>query len=173
MRAARILLPAIQSDLRAVVSGSATSMEAPLSQIYLLLTGLAAENLAKAVIVAGRDAVVTDDRLADDLKTHWLLDLIRRAGVVLSEEDSHLVERLEAHVTWAGRYPIPAKLDDFLPRQHPSGGFGSLAHFVSSDPDRVEALIEQLRLAVDMAERVRRAGSAGRASNVPDNLPPD
>jgi hypothetical protein len=160
MRAARTLLPSIEADGRAASGPAATVFEPPVTPVYMLLVGLAMENLAKAVHVARRQSAVRGDRLANDLKTHSLLDLLRRVGLELDEDEAYLVERLEACVTWAGRYPIPLKLDAYLPRTHPSGGSGPLTGFHSSDPERVEALVERLTLTIESAHKRARGTAA-------------
>jgi hypothetical protein len=110
----------------------------------MLLSGLAIETLAKARIVASHSSPTEGDRLAKDLKSHDLMDLLRRAGITLNEEESYLVERLEVFVTSAGRYPIPLTLEDYLPRTAPHGGSGPMTVYYSSDPEMIEELVEKL-----------------------------
>ena len=159
MRAARALVPSIEADGRAASDPAATTFEPPVTPVYMLLVGLAVENLAKAVHVARTQSAVGGDRLAKDLKTRSLLDLLRRVGLELDDE-AYLVERLEVFVTWAGRYPTPLKLDDYLPRTQPSGGSGPLTGFHSTDPERVEALVERLTLTIESARNGARRTAA-------------
>ncbi len=159
MRAARTLLPSIEADRRAASDPAETSFEPPVTLAYMLLVGLAVENLAKAVHVARKQSAVDGDRLANALKTHSLLDLLQGVGLELNQDEAYLVERLEAFVTWAGRYPTPLKLDDYLPRSHASGGSGPLTVFLSSDPERGEALVERLMLTIESARESARGGA--------------
>jgi hypothetical protein len=144
VRAARILLPSIEERVRATLAGEPLSGEPPSTGAYMLLIGLAAENLVKGILVARHDGPTSAGMLAKDLKSHQLLDLLNRAGVRLDDDQSYLVQRLEVFVVWAGRYPVPGKLDDYLPRRHETGGWGPLTGFYSSDPARVDKLIALL-----------------------------
>jgi len=143
-QAARVLLPSIEEHMRATLAGEPLSGEPPLTGVYMLLIGLAVENLVKGLLVARHDGPTSDGKLAKDLKSHQLLDLLKRARIRLDDDQSYLVQRLEAFVVWAGRYPVPGKLDDYLPRCHESGGWGPLTGYYSSDPVRVDKLIALL-----------------------------
>jgi hypothetical protein len=144
MRAAAALKPLMEADNRAMADPSATELEHPVVEVYMLLTGLAIETLAKARIVAGHSSPTESGRLAKDLKSHDLLNLVRRAGITLNEAESYLCERLEAFVVWAGRYPIASNLEDYLPRTAPRGGWGPMSVYYSSDPEMIEELVEKL-----------------------------
>ena len=50
-----------------------------------------------------------------------------------NSDQIELLERLEVFIEWAGRYPIPKNLDEFLPRTNENGGWGLLSHTKSSD----------------------------------------
>jgi hypothetical protein len=60
-RAAHILLPVIEEDLRIHVDSSAgtAAFEAPMSHVYMFLVGLAVENLAKGVCVASNPDIIS------------------------------------------------------------------------------------------------------------------
>jgi hypothetical protein len=144
MRASAALVPLIEADSRAALDPSQNAFDAPVAHVYMLLAGLAIENLAKA-LVAGRSSPATvGDALAPDLKSHDLVDLLHRTGLTLSADETYLAERLQSFVEWAGRYPIPTRLDGQLPRTHPLGGSGPLNHFLGTDPAAVEALAARL-----------------------------
>ena len=146
MRAAGTLVPLVEADTRAALDPSQNTFEDPVAPVFMLLAGLAIENLAKAKLVEGRSSPATvGDALAPDLKSHDLVDLLHRAGLTLSDDESYLAERLQAFVEWAGRYPIPVKLEGQLPRTHPLGGSGPLNGFFGSDPGAIEALAARLR----------------------------
>jgi hypothetical protein len=146
LRAAGTLVPLIEADTRAALDPSQNTFDHPVAPVYMLLAGLAIENLAKAKLVAGRSSPATvGDALVPDLKSHDLVDLLHRAGLTLSADESYLAERLQAFVEWAGRYPIPVKLEGQLPRTHPLGGWGPLNHYLGTDPAAIEALAARLR----------------------------
>jgi hypothetical protein len=154
-RAAHILLPVIEEDLRIHSDPSAdtAAFEAPTSHVYMLLVGLAVENLAKGICVASNPNIIKNDQFSGGLKTHKLLDLLERGGVKLSQEESYLLERLETFINWAGRYPIPAKLEESLPRATPRGGYAPLNYFISSDPTLLEQFMDRLEGILDAARK--------------------
>jgi hypothetical protein len=120
-------------------------LEHPIAGVYMLLMGLAVENLAKGVIVAkGVSSPSADGRLARELKSHDLLDLLDMAEVELSTEDAYLVERLQASVEWAGRYPTAVRVESQMPRTHPRGGGGPLNMRSSADAAAIDALVTRL-----------------------------
>jgi hypothetical protein len=73
----------------------------------LMLSGLALENLLKAIIVSRDGASFSDDRLPKELDDHNLGRPLSRSRVDLSDFERHLAERLHHAVMWSGRYPIP------------------------------------------------------------------
>ncbi len=80
----------------------------------LLLYGLAAENLAKAILVAKGTPPVELDikngslKLSEDIKGHNLEALFVKAGVALSAEDKDVLNNLSWTVQ-AGKYPVSTK----------------------------------------------------------------
>lgn len=145
LRAARALVPLMQADNRASLDPMQNTFDPPVTPVYMLLAGLVIENLAKARLVAERSSPATvGEDLAGDLKTHNLIDLLDRARLTLTADESHLAERLQAFVEWAGRYPIPATLESQLPGTHPLGGSGPLNYFLGSDPAAIEAIAARL-----------------------------
>jgi hypothetical protein len=71
---------------------------------YMLLSGLALENLAKGIIVGRNPGVVTPDTF--NLKGHNLLQLAQQAALPFSDAERDILDRLTAFVVWAGKYPI-------------------------------------------------------------------
>jgi hypothetical protein len=78
--------------------------DAVLFNSYMLLAGLALENLAKGILVGRNSGVVTPDMF--NLKGHNLQQLAQQAVPTLSKTELDILSRLTAFVTWAGRYPI-------------------------------------------------------------------
>jgi hypothetical protein len=161
-RAARTLLPVIENDEKVLCNQqSEDNIEPPLSPVYMLLVGLAIENLVKGICVANAPNIIENDRLGRGMRTHSILDLLARAHVTVSQEDSELIERLEVFVNWAGRYPIPAKLGDSLPRTNSTGGFGPLNYFSSRDPELLEYLMDRLEETLNSARKSTSAMKSG------------
>jgi hypothetical protein len=86
----------------------------------LLLYGLAAENLAKAILVAKGTPPVEPDKkngslkLSEDIKGHNLEALFVKADVALTDADKDVLNNLSWTVQ-AGKYPVGTK-----PAIHPS-----------------------------------------------------
>src|SRR5438128_5199933 len=117
MRAARSLLPIIEADGRGILDATVgDAFEAAVTPIYMLLVGLAIENLAKGIYVARNPTACSSDNLPRELTTHKAIELLESLDVSLSQAEVSLLERIETFVLWAGRYPIPRRLDDLLPR---------------------------------------------------------
>jgi hypothetical protein len=152
MRAARGLLPTMEADRRSLDDPTVvTGFEAPVVPIYMLLVGLAIENLAKGIYVARHPTACSSDNLPGELATHKAIELLESLDMSLSQAEVSLLERIETFVLWAGRYPIPRKLDDLLPRNQPGGGFGSLTSVTSADFEMLESLIGRLAAILEGA----------------------
>lgn len=107
----------------------------------LLLYGLAAENLVKAVLIMrGTQAVVADRnrgiRLNPELKEHDLVELCRRAQIDVSADDKDALRTL-SWIVQSGKYPVGTK-----PGQHPDEA--QPQWFELTDLNRVLALLEVL-----------------------------
>jgi hypothetical protein len=94
---------------------------------YMLLAGLALENLAKGILVGRNPAVVTPDTF--NLKGHNLLQLAQQAVSTLSNNELDILSRLTAFVMWAGRYPIHLRAAENV---HPP--------FALTDPELIDHL---------------------------------
>jgi len=157
LRAARALEPIVEADRKALADPTRDppeeSIRAGVGSIHMMLIGMAIENLAKALFVAANPALRDPDRLARELQTHTLVEFLEQGQLEMDEQDWFLCERLETFVVWAGRYPVPTKLENYLPRQHPAGGSSPLTFTSSEDRARIDRLVEQLtRLAIQEVE---------------------
>jgi hypothetical protein len=78
----------------------------------MMLAGLALENLSKALVIR-REGLrsTTSGQLPSHLKKHGALAYLKRGGFKLSEQERTLVERADLFVEWAGRYPIPLRVE--------------------------------------------------------------
>jgi hypothetical protein len=97
---------------------------------YMLLSGLALENLTKGIIVGRKPTVVTPETF--NLKTHNLLTLAQQVVQPFSSDELDLLKRLTAFVVWAGRYPIPTQAAE---NAHPP--------FARTDPELIDQLFDQ------------------------------
>jgi hypothetical protein len=78
------------------------------SQSFMLLTGLAFENLLKGILY-GRDS---NSKLAKSKGGHGIVQMANGVTTLTSEE-LNLLQRLEIYLVWAGRYQLPMRSDAF------------------------------------------------------------
>jgi hypothetical protein len=131
---------------------------------YLLLSGMAIENLLKAALLQRRPELVRDGQLVKSGLGggggHNLTVMAREVSPALADCYADLLARLQAHVVWGGRYPVPLKAEHFS-GQPRARGPENLRTFRTSDPAAIQALFNELAGAVasDMAERGRDPGA--------------
>jgi len=78
-----------------------------ISQVILLLAGLAIENLVKALWIQ-KNKPSSDGSLPAELRRHDRnIHLLKSVNVELSPDEIALVAVLQRCVVWAGRYPTP------------------------------------------------------------------
>jgi hypothetical protein len=118
---------------------------ASLIPVTMLLAALTVELWLKAIYVKSKPAFDSAGRFR--LKTHKLLDLAQQTTFSLDSGEEDLLERLEAFLEWACRYPVPLDATDLLPRTTNTGGFAPLSRTSSNDRAIWERLIERLRAA--------------------------
>jgi hypothetical protein len=78
-----------------------------LQTLVFYLRGLGIENLLKAILVA---------REQEPPGTHNLRELATKAGVSLTQRQQVLIDAMTANVVWHGRYHVPLKQKDMIPR---------------------------------------------------------
>lgn len=164
-RTAEILWNTVEKDmatLLAVIDDDEvekynSTAEPGIEKVFMFIAGLAIENLIKALCITREGALDKRGGFRNNLTTHKLLNLLEDAGIPLSDEENDLAERLEQYVLWAGRYPIPRKYDDMLPRTDPNGGYGSLELFkFPSDGLLAFSLIDKLEKKLGIMEKVQK-----------------
>jgi len=75
-----------------------------------LLFGLSLESLIKALRIRRRlDKQEPGQSIFQGAKGHKLSDLLKGTTVQLTRKEQDLLQRLEAFVLWAGRYPVPTR----------------------------------------------------------------
>ena len=74
-------------------------------RIVMMLFGLAAENLIKAIVVAKGSVITSEGAFPKWFKRHDLLALAERANLPVSHYQKHLLKRLQEFVK-CGKYPV-------------------------------------------------------------------
>jgi hypothetical protein len=110
-----------------------TSAMAWSGRVYMLLAGLAVENLVKGLLVVKDPSQIQPDPNDWDRlfgrwvgKGHLNAELFDQGSVAASAEERELVDRLGTFVEWAGRYPTPTRALTMASRLDPM----SLRHCV-------------------------------------------
>ena len=97
----------------------ALMLDSSLIGVYLMLIGLAIENLAKGVLVA-RDPDCINVKGEFKHKGHNLLALIESCKICISPGERDMLRNLTEHTMWRGRYMIPLKASGLHPRRRAS-----------------------------------------------------
>lgn len=114
------------------------------TRAYMLLTGLAFENLLKAIAVkrgllTANPDLTFDQGLNREKGGHSLIGLARSLQIELILAEQEYFQRLEEYLYWAGRYPVPLKLgtytDSYAARR---------LSFSMTDPKLGDELFEKL-----------------------------
>jgi excisionase family DNA binding protein len=125
---------------------------------FMLLTGLAFENLIKGIFIARNPRLVDRKKLDAQLwsavrKGHGISTLANQV-TSLHPEELNLLSRLEEALIWAGRYPIPMNSTQYFQTM--------LSNKVSLNPavdsELINSLFERLSAILEMerSERLER-----------------
>jgi hypothetical protein len=105
--------------------------------VYMMLGGLAVENLCKghlATVLTSKERTEIEQGQLPPRFNHKALSLFRLTGVAPYPGDENLLERVEQIVVWRGRYPVPKSSE----RRGPTWDS-------TSDTERIRVLIARLR----------------------------
>ena len=87
--------------------------------VYMMLMGMAVENLAKGIKVARMlkedNTIVSRATLREfEIYGHTTPDLIKSMGISLNDNEEKYLDDINEHLEWAGRYSAPAKEDKIV-----------------------------------------------------------
>ena len=145
-RAAMIIWEQVEQDRKTQLDPEklAQSDNIPrLTPVFMFLAGLTIETLVKGILVSQESALDNNGKFK--FNKHNLVGLLEQASITLSHDERDLVGRLEQYIKWAGRYPVPLKTSDFVPRSWPSGEIAPLPQITDSDGPAIFALMEKLK----------------------------
>lgn len=88
--------------------------------VYLMLMGMAIEDLSKGIMVARKlkvDINIIDDATLDKLEIlgHRAPALIKNLGISITDTEKRLLNDANEHLIWSGRYAAPAKWNRQIP----------------------------------------------------------
>ena len=90
---------------------------------YILLAGLALENVLKAALIAQDPTLINTGTLAGSLKSHQLTDLASRSGLAFGKAEQRLMRVCQDAIPYWGRYPIPLTYARLKPKQAANARF--------------------------------------------------
>jgi hypothetical protein len=147
------ILPLLQDELliAPAVRGTQQRRLAYLDT-YMLLTGLAFENLIKGILIGRNPALVTGDRIESGIlgrKGHGIAKGARSI-IGLTAQELQLLGRIEEYLFWSGRYPLPLKSGVFVKSE-----VKELRTFRRNDPESVNKLFDQLATVLEREAKAR------------------
>ncbi len=91
--------------------------------IYRMLMALSVENLLKGIQIAEGHEAIEKGQLSKRLGSHGL----RRyadgvSGVEITEHEKKILDELQSYLMWAGRYPMPKRVEDTIRIGHSKRG---------------------------------------------------
>lgn len=118
---------------------------------YMLLAGLAFENLIKGVLIGRDPQLIENERIRKILKRggHGIATAVSDV-IPVSAVERNLLKRLEEYLIWAGRYPLPLQFGQYLNSEKQQ-----LRRFMSSDPVTVNHLFEKVSQKLECEWRDR------------------
>jgi hypothetical protein len=85
---------------------------------YILLAGLALENILKAIIITRNPNLISSGQLHNSLKSHKLLILAKKINdLKLTDKEESLLRICQDAIPYWGRYPIPLYFDNLQPAE--------------------------------------------------------
>lgn len=120
-----------------------------LLESYLLLCGLAFENLVKGLIISIKPDF-NDKKELNAYKWntkggHGIKEMFDYNFQSLDETEKELIERLEEFLIWAGKYEIPLESNKYIKSKFPK----NLENFKSTDKIVAESIFEKIKLVIE------------------------
>jgi hypothetical protein len=93
--------------------------KASISRTYILLSGLALENILKGLAVSVDPSLVNRGKLDDRLKTHRLIDIVTLCAdlITLSAGEIEVCRLAQEAIPYWARYPSPRDYSNLKPEQ--------------------------------------------------------
>jgi len=106
---------------------------------HMMLAGFAIENLCKGYLAGRlshkeREDVQRVGVLPKSLKGHDILNLVEQTGMILSDIEKYLLERITDAVVWRGRYPSAISHEQIRPFTQ-----------IGSDIRHIKTLLQKVR----------------------------
>lgn len=118
---------------------------------YMLLTGLAFENLIKGILIGRDPQLVENERISHIMERggHGIAKAVSDV-ISVSAVERTLLQRLEEYLILAGRYPLPLKFGQYLNSEKQQ-----LRRFMSSDPVTINQMFEKMSQVLEREWQAR------------------
>lgn len=129
---------------------------------FMLLTGMAFENLIKGILIGRDPSLVNRQTISNRILPrggHGISDGANRI-CQLTYFDRDLLARLEEYLVWAGRYPMPLRTEVFRRSEEPE----SLRVFQERDFELSEKLFRKFEQVLEDELNLRNAATPCPAS---------
>ena len=119
---------------------------------YMLLTGLAFENLIKGILIGRDPTLVTKEKIESGILTRKGHGITEGAENIISltTDELQLLNRIEEYLFWAGRYPLPLKVGIFL-----NSEVQELRSYRNSDPTSINEVFGKLVVVLEQERKAR------------------
>jgi hypothetical protein len=119
---------------------------------YMLLNGLAFENVLKGIFIGRDPALATREKISRGILTrggHGIADGARRI-LTLTDSQIGLLKRIEEYLVWAGRYPLPLTSDAYKNSEEQQS-----RSYHSKDRDSINRLFDRLAAVLQQEWQAR------------------
>jgi hypothetical protein len=108
---------------------------------YMLLTGMAFENLIKGILIQRDKTLVTREQIESGILPRGGHGILTGANdiLALTVAESDVLQRIEEYLFWAGRYPVPLKSGTYH-----NSEVQELRSWRTDDPPLVNSLFQRL-----------------------------
>src|SRR5689334_7798945 len=119
---------------------------------YMLLTGLAFENVIKGILIGRDPSLVKKEKIESGILPRTGHGIVEGANSIISltPRELLLLNRIEEYLFWAGRYPLPLKAGIFF-----NSEVQSLRSYWSSDPTSINEIFEKLVMVLEQERKSR------------------
>jgi hypothetical protein len=94
------------------------------ARTYILLAGLALENVIKAILVMNNPALINEGILSKSLKSHKLLNLANQVkDLELTAKEKKILQICQDAIPYYGRYPVPLDYNGIQPKEAATSSF--------------------------------------------------
>ena len=151
---ADVILSKLEDALKNIPTSQEGTQEKMLAFVhsYMLLIGIAFENLIKGILIGRDPTLVKDQKNRSGILERGGHGITKKASKIIStsSNESNLLQRIEEYLFWAGRYPLPIKFGTYNNSEEKK-----LRSYCNNDPKLIDALFDKLTQILEQEWTVR------------------